>query len=109
MMLVMVAVSIFLGATAAQVLAAEPAPARRAVLIALLRQDCGACHGMTLKGGLGPPLLPAALAGKDTAALIQTVLDGRPGTPMPPWRPFLTPDEASWLIKSLKKGIDSHD
>jgi len=105
----MVAVLLAIGATAALALAAEPAPARRAALIALLRQDCGACHGMTLKGGLGPPLLPGALAGKDTTALIQTVLDGRPGTPMPPWRPFLTPGEAAWLIESLKKGIDSHD
>jgi len=103
---IMIAVSIVIGATTALALAAGPAPARRAALIDLLRQDCGACHGMTLKGGLGPSLLPDALAGKETAALIDTVLDGRPGTPMPPWRPFLTPAEVSWLIENLKRGID---
>ena len=33
-------------------------------LVALVREDCGSCHGRTLKGGLGPPLLPEALAGR---------------------------------------------
>jgi cytochrome c55X len=85
--------------------AAEPAAPRRAQLIEMLRQDCGSCHGMTLKGGLGPPLLPAALAGKDAPSLEATILDGRPGTPMPPWRRFMTEDEARWLVESLKKGL----
>jgi len=39
-------------------LAAEPPPARQAALVDLVRQDCGSCHGMTLKGGLGRSLLP---------------------------------------------------
>ena len=33
-------------------------PERQDQLRYLLRQDCGSCHGMTLKGGLGPALLP---------------------------------------------------
>jgi cytochrome c55X len=85
--------------------AAEPAAPRRAQLIEMLRQDCGSCHGMTLKGGLGPPLLPAALADKDAPSLEATILDGRPGTPMPPWRRFMTEDEVRWLVESLKKGL----
>ena len=89
--------------------AAEPPAARRAQLVHMVREDCGSCHGMTLKGGLGPPLLPAALAGKRDAALEATILDGRPGTPMPPWRRFMTEDEARWIVESLKKGFpDEH-
>jgi len=83
----------------------DPAPARRAELLHLLRQDCGACHGMTLKGGLGPSLEPAALASKDPAVLEQVILEGRPGTPMPPWRPFLSAAEAQWLVRQLRQGL----
>lgn len=75
----------------------------------LLRDDCGSCHGMTLKGGLGPALLPAALAGKPDALLAATILHGRPGTPMPPWAGLLTPDEVTWLVRTLRQGMDSHD
>jgi cytochrome c55X len=77
-------------------------PERQAALSELLRQDCGSCHGMTLKGGLGPALLPEALAGKSDALLIETILNGRPGTAMPPWRGFFSPDEAAWLVRQLR-------
>jgi len=84
--------------------AAEPQGARRAALIELVRQDCGSCHGLTLKGGLGPPLLPATLAERDVTVLESVILNGRPGTAMPPWRPFLSEDEARWIAGQLKKG-----
>jgi len=84
---------------------AEPAAGRQADLIYRLKQDCGSCHGMTLKGGLGPPLLPAALADKPNDALVEIILDGRPGTPMPPWAFEITPDEAAWLVRRLKEGV----
>ncbi len=73
------------------------------VLERLLADDCGACHGMTRKGGLGPPLTPEALAGKPDDALVQTILDGRPGTPMPPWRSLLSEEDARWLVGRLKE------
>ncbi len=84
---------------------AEPPPQRQHELIYLLQQDCGSCHGMTLKGGLGPALLPANLAGKDERFLIDTVMEGRPNTAMPPWKGELSRDEVSWLVQQLKKGI----
>lgn len=84
---------------------AEPAPARRAELLHLVRQDCGSCHGLTMKGGLGPSLEPAALAGKDAAALAFVILRGRPGTPMPPWQTFVSEPEAHWLVEQLMKGL----
>ncbi len=70
----------------------------------LVRQDCGSCHGLTFKGGLGNPLTAEALAGRPDEALLATILNGRPGTAMPPWRSFLTEEEAKWVIKWLKDG-----
>jgi cytochrome c55X len=82
-----------------------PSPARARELAYLIRQDCGSCHGMTLKGGLGSPLLPELLAGKHEDALAAIILDGMPGTPMPPWRPLLTEAEAAWIARALKEGL----
>jgi cytochrome c55X len=85
--------------------AAEPSPPRAAALKNLLVQDCGSCHGLTLKGGLGRPLLPAALADRSAAALADIILDGIPGTPMPPWRGLLSEAEARFLADLLKQGL----
>lgn len=85
--------------------AGGPDAARQAELRHLLLQDCGSCHGLSLKGGLGPALLPANLSDKPEDYLAATILYGRPGTPMPPWQPFLTTDEAAWLAKLLKQGV----
>jgi cytochrome c55X len=89
----------------ATVTAVAPPPPRRDELIYLLRQDCGSCHGMTLKGGLGPPLLPSTLSGKSGEALVDVILNGVPGSPMPPWRFEIDRNEARWLIKRLKEGL----
>lgn len=84
---------------------AEIAAARQAELRNLLVQDCGACHGSTLKGGLGPSLLPQALSGRPDRLLVDAILDGRPGTAMPPWRPFLSQAEVKWLVRQLRHGL----
>ncbi|MDG4602646.1 MAG: cytochrome c [Defluviicoccus sp.] len=78
--------------------------ARKAYLTNLLTQDCGSCHGLTMKGGLGSPLLPQALADKADEVLVEAILDGRPGTPMPPWRFELSTEEAVWLVERLRQG-----
>jgi cytochrome c55X len=59
---------------------------------------------MTLKGGLAPALTAAALSGKPPQYLESVILDGRPGTPMPPWRKFIKPQEVRWLVKQLQSG-----
>lgn len=103
-----------LAAVAAQQVAAAdgtykagPAPgaARRAELITMVRQDCGSCHGLTLKGGLGPALVPDALRDKPADSLKAVILHGRPGTPMPPWQRFLSEEEADWIVANLLKGF----
>jgi cytochrome c55X len=91
-----------LGGAAVQ--AGDPPAARQKELIYLLQQDCGSCHGLTLKGGLGAPLLPDMLAGKADEALVDVILNGVPGTPMPPWRGEISPDEARWLVLQLRNG-----
>ena len=78
---------------------------RRAELITLVRQDCGSCHGMTLRGGLGPSLLPAELKDKPADSLLATILQGRPSTAMPPWQRFLSEAEAAWIVAQLQKGF----
>lgn len=83
----------------------EVSPQRQRELLHLLRHDCGSCHGMTLKGGLGPPLLPQALAGKPPETLAATILYGRAATPMPPWRGILDEDEVAWLVEQLRTGV----
>lgn len=86
--------------------AAEIAAARQQELLYLLKQDCGSCHGMTLKGGLGPSLLPGALEGKPTELLVMTVLEGRAGTAMPPWKAMLNEGEAAWLVTQMQRGAN---
>ncbi|MEA3277147.1 MAG: cytochrome c [Pseudomonadota bacterium] len=82
----------------------DPGPSmqRRTELLHLLEQDCGSCHGLTLAGGLGPSLKAGDLRGKPAEFLTATILYGRPGTAMPPWRAFLSEQEAAWLARTLK-------
>lgn len=83
----------------------EPSAARRDQLIYRLRQDCGSCHGLTMKGGLGPPLLPAALTGKPEDYLVDVILKGIPETAMPPWAFEIARGEALWLVRQLREGL----
>lgn len=82
---------------------------RQMALVRLVRNDCGSCHGLTLKGGLGPALLPENLKGKALEALIDIILYGRTDTAMPPWSAFVNETEASWIVGQLMKGFpDAH-
>lgn len=71
----------------------------------LILQDCGGCHGFTLKGGLGKPLTAEHLSRWDEEQLTHIILDGVPGTPMPPWRPLMSEAEARWIAGVLKAGM----
>ena len=74
---------------------------RQTELQHLLRHDCGSCHGMTLNGGLGPALSYDALADKPKIYLENTIRDGHPGTPMPPWGALLSPTDIDYLVELL--------
>lgn len=97
--------AVFCAAAAAAAAAEVPAEPRRSHLVNLVRQDCGSCHGLTMKGGLGPALLPANLADKDPEQLRFVILHGRRGTAMPPWSRFLSEPEAAWVVELLRAGL----
>ena len=80
-------------------------PARQAELLNLVRHDCGSCHGLTLKGGLGPALTPAALSGKPAEYVRAIILDSRHGSAMPAWRGLLTEADVAWIADQLRKGL----
>jgi len=98
------AFAVLLAATVA-VGAGEPSVERQAELLHRLKHDCGSCHGLTMKGGLGPPLLPERLAARSRDDLVAVILDGVADTPMPPWQGELTSDEAGWLVHVLQEGV----
>lgn len=85
--------------------APTPTPERSRELIRMVRQDCGSCHGLTLRGGLGPALLPENLRDRPPQSLKYTILQGRPGTAMPPWQPFMSEAEADWIVAQLLRGF----
>ena len=70
----------------------------------LLVQDCGSCHGLTMRGGLGPALLPTVLQDKSAEYISSVILYGRPGSAMPAWRSLLSPAEARWMADRLLQG-----
>jgi cytochrome c55X len=83
----------------------SPPAARQQVLLRMVRQDCGSCHGLRLTGGLGPALTREALADKPLESMAVTIHAGRPGTPMPPWKPFMSAEEARWIAAQLARGL----
>ena len=95
------AMTLFL-AGALQAVEANEAP-NSAVLKHLVHQDCGSCHGLTLKGGLGPDLRPHSLEHYDVDGLTSVILDGIPGTAMPPWNPLISVEAANWIAQYLLK------
>ena len=95
------------GVTFATAAAAATSPERAAKLTYMVRQDCGSCHGMTLNGGLGPALVPAALKGKPVAYIKQVILYGNKDTAMPGWSPLLSETDAEWIAERLLSGFPS--
>ena len=86
---------------------AGDAPPDPEALTRLVHQDCGSCHGITLKGGLGPDIRADQLPHHTPETLKSLILDGIPGTAMPPWRPLLSEEEADWIVRYLLAGSGS--
>lgn len=75
---------------------------REQELETLLYQDCGSCHGMTLRGGLGPALPESRMNAYSRDGLAALILNGVAGTAMPGWAGLLTEEEARWLADHLQ-------
>jgi len=80
------------------------APENRAELGNMVLQDCGSCHGMTMRGGLGPPLRPDDLKQQSVESIAAIIKEGVEGTAMPPWKPLLTDEQILWISRQLKSG-----
>jgi cytochrome c55X len=35
---------------------------------------------------------------------VELILEGMPGTPMPPWKALITRPEAEWMVRFLRNG-----
>lgn len=78
---------------------------RRNELRHMVEHDCGSCHGLTRRGGLGPPLTEKALENRSPEVLFKIIRNGVEGTPMPPWKGILNDEEIRWIVSLLKGGI----
>jgi len=81
--------------------AAELSAPRIQELRHLVQQDCGACHGLTRKGGLGPDIRAETLAGHEAQGLAEIIKYGISDTAMPPWGPLLDDAEINWIADYL--------
>ncbi len=70
----------------------------------LVKHDCGSCHGIDMKGGLGRPLTVEALEGVDAETLKEIILHGIPDTAMPGWHGLISESDAAWIAAGLKEG-----
>ena len=86
-----------------QVAQAELTPPQQIELRSLLHQDCGSCHGLYLTGGLGPDITAKSLEKKPAEYLFDIISEGRPGTPMPPWKTMLSKEQIQWIVDELKE------
>lgn len=77
---------------------------QRPDLIDLVSQECGSCHGQTLKGGLGPDLRAQTLKGRSADNLAEIILYGIPDTAMPGWHPLVSKQDALWIANYLLRG-----
>jgi cytochrome c55X len=73
-------------------------------LIYIVKHDCGSCHGMSLKGGLGPDLLSERLKLQPLESIKNSISLGRPGTAMPPWQNLLQPEDIEKIAIMLREG-----
>ena len=58
-----------------------------------------------MNGGLGPALTAKALKDKPIEFVTITIREGRPGTPMPPWKYLLSESDINWLAQTLKQQV----
>ena len=80
---------------------------RQEELIYIIQQDCGSCHGMNLKGGLGPPLTSETLKTKSSEELFNIISQGVAKTPMPSWIEILNNEEIEWIVTRLQSNTSS--
>ena len=84
---------------------AVPSPDRQRELARFVRQECGFCHGLKLTGGLGSPLTAETMKEKPVELMVAIILHGIPGSAMPGWQPYLSEQDAKWIVHALQEGL----
>ena len=69
---------------------------------AVFERECQGCHGPKHQGGVGSDIRPAVLKPKNSQMLSETILNGRPGTAMPPFKGTLSKNEAAKMVDYLQ-------
>ncbi|WP_457607510.1 cytochrome D1 domain-containing protein [Nitratifractor sp.] len=64
-------------------------------------KECQGCHGPIHQGGVGADLRPKALKKKNKQMLVDTIMEGRPGTAMPAWKSTFSRDDAAGMVDWL--------
>lgn len=65
----------------------------------IFQEQCVACHGANLQGGIGPSLVDAVwIHGADPEQIRDTVTNGVPAKGMPTWGPILGPEKVSKVV-----------
>ncbi len=87
--------------------APSPAPPPAVATVAadeLYAGKCAVCHGDKRQGvsGLAPELSPDSLERLDHAEIRDILLNGRPGTAMPPFKAALSQEEIDALVRLIK-------
>jgi len=68
----------------------------------VFEKECQGCHGPNHEGGVGADLRPNKIAKKNSYMLAQTILNGRPGTAMPPFKDKLNKADAQKMVDYLQ-------
>ena len=81
---------------------AQPGPGRGGrgnPAAGLVTQFCASCHGPTLQGGSATSLMDEDWKfGGDDASIAASIRDGRPGTPMLPFKELITEEQIRQLV-----------
>ena len=68
----------------------------------MFEKECQGCHGPNHEGGVGADLRPAQLDKKNAYTLAEVILNGRPGTAMPPFSEKMNKADAQKMIDYLQ-------
>ncbi len=68
----------------------------------MFEKECQGCHGPNHEGGVGADLRPAKLDKKNAYTLAEVILNGRPGTAMPPFVEKMNQADAQKMVDYLQ-------
>ncbi len=68
----------------------------------VFEKECQGCHGPNHEGGVGSDLRPKVISKKNAYVLAETILNGRSGTAMPPFKEKFSKGDADKMVDYLQ-------